>query len=278
MPGGLEAIAMAALQELQGSRDETKEAVGERWPSLGEDKEVIPPPDRVPRPSSTQEATGDLAEIKEEIVKMGVATEAFHRGPSSPAVVSSTSQEDEDEKQVPVNGHGRDKCAARVVSFQSTESASDAAPEQQPDVADQVLAILKSVEPLEPEKPPTFKQLYPRKEFPSKSKPSAKKPQVKSMPLKKPLLQQSPTTMESSLFVRNVAVPLAELPTYQCATDANSTSLSSEDTEQFIANILADPESFLINSEPLFSRCLNKTIDRSEIVADGVKPNDVLCK
>ncbi|KAG7356882.1 hypothetical protein IV203_001569 [Nitzschia inconspicua] len=218
MPEGLEAIAMAALQHLQGS------AMGGKKDSHEAEASGNNPAPQSLLPASfishermirlADNSKGNLSSSL--LVNKGAATvESQHRGPSSPAVVSSTSQEEEDEQQhlsVATDHGGDNHAAARVVSFGSVSAAVSAASaklqqRQEQDVADQVLAVLQSGE-----------------------------------------------------AVANI-----------------SSGMSSDETEDYFAMILADPEKFLIASEPLFSSSLNKTIDRAEIVSDGVQPNDVLC-
>jgi hypothetical protein len=297
MPGGLEAIAMAALQELQlktGGCIEENSRTTSRAESIPVSKLAFLPTDG-PTTATNVTTTGLLLDLddndknKANLVRslvgstsiMKVQQQCSRQGPSSPAVVSSTSQEEQDDKQEEEQEENASSShAARVVSFESMDSkcydSSLSGPQQESDVADQVLAIFEAARDSKASKAsketlkPTLIQGLHKKSSP-KNTLSMKKPMgVKKLPVKKSIDEKSPSSDTAAAAATAAA-------TKASATAAQTMIQGVSETERFISKILDDPENFLLSMEPHFSSSLNKTMDTKAIITDGVRPNDVLC-
>jgi ribosomal protein L12E/L44/L45/RPP1/RPP2 len=295
MPGGLEAIAMAALQELQlktGGCIEENSRTTSRAESIPVSKLAFLPTSTATNVTTTgllldlDDNDKNKANLVRSLVGstsiMKVQQQCSRQGPSSPAVVSSTSQEEQDDKQEEEQEEEQEENAssshaARVVSFESMDSkcydSSLSGPQQESDVADQVLAIFEAARDSKASKEtlkPTLIQGLHKKSSP-KNTLSMKKPMgVKKLPVKKSIDEKSPSS-------NTAAAAATAAATTSSATAAQTMIQGESETERFISKILEDPEKFLLSMEPHFSSSLNKTMDTKAIITDGVRPNDVLC-
>lgn len=293
MPGGLEAIAMAALQELQGSSnraataDETSDDIKEAV--IGSNN--VPTLTTLPSTAARVVSKGLDDETKapslfmQQMVGNSTVLPADRRGPSSPAVVSSTSQEEDDDKNPSLMGREKQaaaaSAAARVVSLETMAPSSTpfitttTTNAQELDVADQVLAVLHGGESREIENLALEQYVRLSSPPPVEIPPWKKSPTKKKLPVKKaapvPAVVEKPSTPPPAAFAAESFINASS------AVDIMKDKATSAETEAYFSNILADPEKFLLTSQPHFSSCLNKTINTKTVITDGVQPNDVLC-
>jgi hypothetical protein len=273
MPGGLEAIAMAALQELQQGSSSTNNCFSAvNYSSTGGAVSVpFSPTTKMTTTTAGIVQDDDDNDDNGDDDNDDNNHQGSRPGPSSPAVVSSTSQEEHDnnkqlQEQDPSSSH-----ASRVVSFESMDPryhssfsiALQEQQQQQQDVADQVLAVLEAAKDSKEAMEPTLNHnVQKNSSIGNNISLSKKAPVMKKLlpPAKKVTEEKNPSSYTAAAAI------------------AAQTRIQGEaETESFISKILLDPENFLLSMEPHFSSCLNKTIDTKVVIRDGVRPNDVLC-